>query len=187
MTEPAALIKWVNEQYPCPALDPVWLRECCSWIASSYTLSPTDHFPQFSSHVTSQLLQSDLSDSTLPNTGLPQNIRTIQNGRLTGLPCLVEIRAISDIGISAFSLMTVRQKRMDGGDMAGLVSEDKEDAEEDEDPIPKYPRGMLRLELSDGFTTVEAVEYCAIPQLELGVTPLGYKVRVGQSLCVLFE
>ncbi|KAG2146166.1 uncharacterized protein EDB93DRAFT_1086599 [Suillus bovinus] len=178
MAEPAApanIVKWVNEQHPRPALDPVWLRDCCSWIASSYTLSPTD-FPQFSAHVTSQFLQSNLTDSTLPNTGLPQNIRNIKNARLTGLPCLVEIRAISDIGVSAFSLMNVRQNRMDRADLAGLVREDEEDAEEDEGPVPKYPRGMLRLELSDGFTTVEAVEYRAIPQLELGVTPLGYKI-----------
>ncbi|KAG1887012.1 hypothetical protein F4604DRAFT_1719583 [Suillus subluteus] len=167
MAEPAApanIVKWVNEQYPRPALDPVWLRDCCSWIASSYSLSPTD-FPQFSSHY-----------STLPNTGLPQNIHTIKKARLTGLPCLVEIRAISDIGISAFSLMNVRQNRMDRADLAGLVREDEEDAEEDEGPVPKFPRGMLRLELSDGFTTVEAVEYRSIPQLELGVTPLGYKI-----------
>jgi RecQ-mediated genome instability protein 1 len=69
---------------------------------------------------------------------------------------------------------------MDRADLAGLVREGVEDAEEDEGPVPKYPRGMLRLELSDGFTTVEAVEYRSIPQLELGVTPLGYKVCVGQ-------
>ncbi|KAG1841692.1 hypothetical protein DFJ58DRAFT_666386 [Suillus subalutaceus] len=189
MAEPAApanIVKWVNDQYPRPALDPVWLRDCCSWIASSYSLSPTD-FPQFSSHVTSQFFQSSLADSTLPNTGLPQNIHTIKKARLTGLPCLVEIRAISDIGISAFSLMNVRQNRVDRADLAGLVREDEEDAEEDEGPVPKFPRGMLRLELSDGFTTVEAVEYRSIPQLELGVTPLGYKVRIGQSLCVIFD
>ncbi|KAG2367879.1 hypothetical protein BDR07DRAFT_206764 [Suillus spraguei] len=178
MTEPAApanIVKWVNEQYPRPALDPVWLRDCCSWIASSYSLSPTE-FTQFSSHVTSQFFQSSLADSTLPNTGLPQNIHTIKKARLTGLPCLVEIRAISDIGTSAFSLMNVRQNRIDRADLAGLVRENEEDAEEDEGPVPKYPRGMLRLELSDGLTTVEAVEYRSIPQLELGVTPLGYKI-----------
>ncbi|KAG2347786.1 hypothetical protein BDR05DRAFT_875381 [Suillus weaverae] len=184
MAAPANIVKWVNEQYPRPALDPVWLRDCCSWIASSYSISPTD-FPQFSFHVTSQFFQSSLADSTLPNTGLPQNIRTIKRACLTGPPCLVEIRAISDIGISAFSLMNVRQNRMDRADLAGLVGEDEEDAEEDEGPVPKYPRGMLRLELSDGLTTVEAVEYRSIPQLELGVTPLGYKVRIGQLLCVI--
>ena len=69
---------------------------------------------------------------------------------------------------------------MDRADLAGLAREGDEDATEDEGPVPKYPRGMLRLELSDGFTTVEAVEYRSIPQLRLGVTPLGYKVCVGQ-------
>lgn len=130
-------------------------------------------------------MQSSLADSTLPNTGLPQNIRTVKRARLTGLPCLVEIRAISDIGIGAFNLMNVRQNRMDRADLAGLVRQDEEDAEEDEGPVPKYPRGMLRLELSDGLTTVEAVEYRSIPQLELGITPLGYKVCIGQSLCII--
>ena len=78
--------------------------------------------------------------------------------------------------------MNVRQNGIDRADLAGLVREGEEDPEEDEGPVPKYPRGMLRLELSDGFTTVEAVEYRSIPQLELGITPLGYKVRVGQPL-----
>ncbi|KAG1727325.1 hypothetical protein EDB19DRAFT_1643094, partial [Suillus lakei] len=110
------------------------------------------------------------------NTGLPQNICTIKRARLTGPPCLVEIRAIRDIGNSAFSLMSVRQNCMDRADPAGLVREDEEDVEEDEGPVPNYPRGMLRLELSGDFTTVKAVEYKSIPQLKLGVTPLGYKI-----------
>jgi hypothetical protein len=74
---------------------------------------------------------------------------------------------------------------MDRADLAGLVRESEEDAEEDEGPVPKYSRGMLRLELSDGLTTVEAVEYRSIPQLELGVTPLGYKVHISRLFCVI--
>ena len=74
---------------------------------------------------------------------------------------------------------------MDRADPAGLVREDEEDVEEDEGPVPNYPRGMLRLELSGDFTTVKAVEYKSIPQLKLGVTPLGYKVRVSQSMRVI--
>ncbi|KAG1747234.1 uncharacterized protein EDB91DRAFT_1235965 [Suillus paluster] len=179
MGEPAApanVVKWINEQHPRPLnyQSMVWLRDCCSWIADSYSLSPTSttDFPQFKSH-------SSLADSTLPNTGLPQDIHAIKRGRVSGPPCLVEIRAISDVAHTAFSLMNVRQNRVDRADLAGLVREGQEDAEEDEGPVPKYPRAILRLELTDGFTTVEAVEYRSIPQLELGVTPLGYKVRVG--------
>ena len=37
---------------------------------------------------------------------------------------------------------------------------------------------MLRLELSDGATTLRAMEYQRIPELKLGSTPLGYKVRL---------
>ncbi|KAG2049012.1 hypothetical protein BDR06DRAFT_975592 [Suillus hirtellus] len=88
--------------------------------------------------------QSNLTDSTLLNTSLPQNICTIKNQV----------------------------------DLAGLqVRENlEEEAEEDEVPVLRYSRGMLHLELCDGFTTIKAVEYCAIPQLELGVALLGYKI-----------
>ncbi|KAG2074294.1 hypothetical protein BDR04DRAFT_1008390 [Suillus decipiens] len=46
-------------------------------------------------------------------------------------------------------------------------------------------RRMLRLVLSDGLTTVEVVEYRSIPHLELVLTPLGCKARIGQSLYVI--
>lgn len=53
--------------------------------------------------------------------------------------------------------------------MAGLYAEDEE-AVEEEGPIPRYPRGTLRLQLSDGSTTLNAFEYRKIPQLVLSET-----------------
>jgi RecQ-mediated genome instability protein 1 len=41
---------------------------------------------------------------------------------------------------------------------------------------------MLKFLLSDGRTTVTAIEYRSIPQLELGVTPLGYKLLLKKPL-----
>ena len=86
---------------------------------------------------------------------------------------------MTDIGHSAFALQNVRQARIERADLAGLAGEEDENQDEGEETgsVPKYPRSMLRFQLSDGATVLEAIEYRKIPELELGVTPLGYKVR----------
>jgi RecQ-mediated genome instability protein 1 len=122
-----------------------------------------------------QLLQSDLRDSMLANTGFPANVATMNNTRLAG-PILCQITGLTEIAHSAFALTTVRQTRLDKADMAGLVASGVEDEEEEDGPIPKYPRGMLRFQLNDGSISIKAIEYKTLPQLELGETPLGYKV-----------
>lgn len=121
----------------------------------------------------------------LPGTGLPTDVSELSNGRLTGPPVLVEIVSMTEIGQSAFSLQNVRQARIDHADLTGLAGED---AEEDPEAgsVPKYPRSMLRFQLSDGTTVLEAIEYRRIPQLELGVTPLGYKVSVHEPAYTTF-
>jgi RecQ-mediated genome instability protein 1 len=131
----------------------------------------------------------------LPGTGLPANIGELNDVRLSGgaAAVLVEIVSITEIGSSAFNLMSVvnaREERERGvvsigsnpdgaQDAAGAVRQDYD--EDDEGPIQRYPRGMLRFELSDGTTTLNAIEYRSIPQLELGITPLGYKVSFYSS------
>jgi RecQ-mediated genome instability protein 1 len=49
------------------------------------------------------------------------------------------------------------QARLDRADL-GLAQEENEHAERDEDegPVPRFSRGMLRFELSDGLTTIRA-------------------------------
>ena len=121
----------------------------------------------------------------LPGTGLPRNVAELNNTKLQGLPILVEIVSMTEIGHSAFSLQNVRQARIEKADLAGLAGEEDENQEDGEEagPVPKYPRSMLRFQLSDGATVLEAIEYRKIPELELGVTPLGYKVRLLDGLC----
>lgn len=126
-----------------------------------------------------QLLASDLRDSTVPRTAIPVNFKEIGNTRLTG-PFLVQIMALTDIGHSAFSLQNTRQIRIERADLSALAV-DAED--EEEGPVPNYPRGMLRFELSDGSTVFPAIEYRKIPQIALGVTPLGCKV-ISLSHCI---
>lgn len=130
------------------------------------------------------LLDSDLKDSMQSGTGFPERIATANDFTVQGPSILVQIVDITEIGHSAFSLMNVRQTRMDQEDLAGLARQNEEEnenqnqAEEEVGPIPKYPRSMLKLQLSDGSVTVPAIEFKRIPGLELGVTPLGCKVIV---------
>lgn len=96
---------------------------------------------------------------------------------------LCQVNAITEIGHSAFSLRNIRQTRLDRADMAGLAAE--EEGDEDGNPpqngedysIPSYPRAMLRFALSDGFHSLQAMEYRRLPFFTLGETPLGCKVR----------
>ena len=85
---------------------------------------------------------------------------------------------MDDISTSAFELDQIRLARKDRR-LAGVGDEEgKEDGDIDVDgegPMPKYPRGKLRLQLSDGQTVLEAMEYRQINELKL-TTPSGYKV-----------
>jgi RecQ-mediated genome instability protein 1 len=110
----------------------------------------------------------------VPGTGLPADVSGFDNTSLHGPPILVEIVSMTEIGHSAFSLQNTRQTRLDATDLTVLASEE---ATSEDGTIPNYPRSMLRFELSDGSTTFQAMEYRTLPELQLGVTPLGYKVR----------
>jgi hypothetical protein len=164
-----------------------WLEGCCNWIVDELSLDanapPTSpDFARLTTNIELQLLQSDLCDSTQRNTGIPPPLLSYDAKKtaLEGSPCLVEVVAIDEVGNSAFSLMNVRQARIDKADLAGLANagagEGQEGAEDDEGPIPKYPRSMLKLTLSDGTNTFKAMEFKRLPDLQLGETPLGYKV-----------
>ena len=113
-------------------------------------------------------------------TGLDVHIDKF-TGNLKGPPVLVQIIAITDSGVSAYQLEQVRAAREEHmlygmGDQEG--EEDGDVDNEGEGPMPQYPRGSLRLRLSDGVTKLEAMEYRPLPQVSLGITPLGYKVRI---------
>jgi len=101
------------------------------------------------------------------------------SGHLPGPPVLVQIVEITDIGVSAFQLEQIRAAREERI-LAGVGDEENEedgDIEvEGEGPMPKYPRGTLHFQVSDGAIIFEAMEYRPIPQLGLGTTKLGYKV-----------
>ncbi|KAI0694628.1 hypothetical protein BC835DRAFT_1544869 [Cytidiella melzeri] len=174
MVTPPQVVQWVKRTYPKPEVDPEWLDGCYTWIENDLKLNPAKDLDTILYNVEAQLLQSDLTDSMLAGTGLPPNISELNNVTLRGLPILVEIVAITEIGHSAFSLQNVRQARIERADLAGLAEEEENDG--DDRPIPNYPRSMLKLVLSDGSTIVNAIEYKRLPEFKLGETPLGFKM-----------
>ena len=88
---------------------------------------------------------------------------------------------MTEIGASAFQLQTTMQMRKDvfeGRTRIRRIDDDGAEQEEDLDDgkLPVYPRGMLKLELSDGRRRIRAMEYRRLDGLRLGDTPLGCKV-----------
>ncbi|KAJ3538111.1 hypothetical protein NM688_g6566 [Phlebia brevispora] len=173
MPVPPAVLEWVRRNYPKPAVDLEWIEACYDWIESKFNFDPATALDEIVSRLELQLLESDLSASMIPGTGLPANVSKLDNMTLRGPPVLVEIISITDIGSSAFNLQNIRQARIEQADLAGLAEEEDE---EDGPRIPKYPRSMLKFELFDGKTIMQAIEYRRLPELELGVTPLGFKM-----------
>ncbi|KIJ66997.1 hypothetical protein HYDPIDRAFT_85625 [Hydnomerulius pinastri MD-312] len=181
MPTPPRVSQWIAQNYPRPTIDQEWLCDCCDWISGEYNISPSTDFQLFIQRVEEQLLQSNLSDSTVAGTGIDPQLGQHRQKQMTGpTALLVEIRSITEIAHSAFSLLNTHQTRLDRADLGlaqGDNNEQQQQVEEDEGPVPRFPRGMLKFELSDGCTVFRAVEYRSIEELELGATPLGFKVR----------
>lgn len=109
----------------------------------------------------------------IPGSGLPQNVADFLNTTIHG-DVLVQIISITEIGHSAFTLQNVRQARLEREDMAGLARHE----DDEEEGIPSYPRSMLRFQLSDGLTILQAIEFRHLEKIVLGETKLGYKVSI---------
>lgn len=54
--------------------------------------------------------------------------------------------------------------------------EDENGDLEDEGKLPVYPRGMLKMEVTDGERCLKAMEYKRLDGIKLAETPLGAKV-----------
>ncbi|KAH9917823.1 uncharacterized protein B0H18DRAFT_938171 [Fomitopsis serialis] len=172
MAPPPQVTQWLQRAYPRPRVDQEWLNDCYNWVREEYNYEPVTHMDQIIHNVDIQLLESDLRDSMVPGTGLPQISPDTKETTIHG-PILVQVLSIMEIGQSAFSLMSVRQAKLERADMAGLAGEEDD---EDEGPIPSYPRSMLRFELTDGSITLPAVEHRRLPDFKLGESRLGLKV-----------
>ncbi|KAI0331920.1 DUF1767-domain-containing protein [Cubamyces sp. BRFM 1775] len=172
---PAQIVQRLKRKYPRPSIDPDWLEGCYTWIREELHLTPENDMEEIMKHVEEQLLQSDFTDSMLAGTGFPPGITNADETILEG-PILVEVTGIMEIGHSAYSLMQIYESRIEYRRQAQLRIANGDEDPGEQKPIPKYPRSMLQLELSDGASVLTAVEVKKLPELELGETPLGYKV-----------
>ncbi|KAL7417052.1 hypothetical protein BDY24DRAFT_156890 [Mrakia frigida] len=148
--------------YPSPRINQAWLSSCLTALLKENPLLSRQQQIKLCHE---QLLLSDLSSSTLPSGFPPQLVGnpedpmregTIFEGTRSG--CLVMVVSITEIGSSAFNLQRIlhdRQEARSGvAKIRRLVGEEVEEEDEEGDEGPKYPREMLKLELSDGFSTV---------------------------------
>ncbi|KAI0719278.1 hypothetical protein C8T65DRAFT_569240 [Cerioporus squamosus] len=172
---PPAVVQWLQKTYPKPTVDPEWLEGCYTWIHDELQLDPERDMPAIIENINTQLLESDFADSMVAGTGFPPNALTAAHAVVEG-PILVEVIDIMDIGHSAYSLQQVYESRVEYHKQAEL--RDANGDEEQPKPMPKYPRSMLQLQLSDGHLVLPAIEFKHLAQFELGETPLGCKVRL---------
>ncbi|KAG8763109.1 hypothetical protein FRC15_008156, partial [Serendipita sp. 397] len=184
------VLQWLQREYPKPKIDPEWVKACVEFLQEELALNPTTQITELNEHTRLQLLQSDLSDSMLRNTGFPSSIHKMKAGVIgtpaSGGPILVQVTAIMEIGASAFTLKNVRQARLDKADMTGLTKDkgpegeeennQRPQIEEEDATAPPYPRSMLSLMISDGTYTVKAIEMKRLNELVLGETQLGCKI-----------
>lgn len=150
-------------------LSDVWLNECIVHLCSLYPMLVSDR-DQLLHHVRAQLLVSDLVQS--------MDRGSLQFHEYSN--AFVQVVGIMDVGVPAQSLYDA------------WISRETE-------PSTPLPRGMLRLELSDGFVQqpVVAYEYEPIPNLNLfaclgtklilhhPIQDRGILLLSPQSVCVL--
>lgn len=193
MAGAANIIAHLCRQYPHPEPDPVsfsnhvmhnnsrqeWVTQCIAALLEDGQQATTDA-------VETQYLWSNLGVSTrhVAGTGIPipQNDEAgeLHNVTLFFTPTLVQVYRIAEIGASAFQLKTTLEQRRDvisGATRIRRLEDEEEDApgQDDKGP-PPYQRSMLSMLVSDGRTALRSIEYRRIPDLTLGVTPLGVKV-----------
>jgi hypothetical protein len=168
---------WLHSALPQVKVKPDWLSACCDHVETHH---PGLRGPELIQKVSQHLYNSNLADSTtsgcLPDdfAGVQTTVIATQKGGL-----LVQIESIFDIGVAALSISDAHKQRLEDAKMgtaARVVGNiDDDDAEQRKDPS-KYPRGMLKLKLSDGFSLIDAIEYKRISDLSMDDTMLGCKL-----------
>ncbi|KAL8278883.1 hypothetical protein RQP46_008754 [Phenoliferia psychrophenolica] len=185
---PTALLNWFRSSYPTVLLDPEWLEACTDYLMTHF---PTTTPQQLIKKVEYQLLLSDLSTSILPSprllpSPLPAHPTTLFPTRPDRV--LVQITSIDEIAHPALGLLDTLKEKRESRRIAALGRERK-DGEEEDNP-GKYARGLVRVTLSDGYTTCEGFEYQRIEGLGLEEVKLGCKlllhsVRVVKGMLLL--
>ena len=158
-----------------------WLLKTCEEIKEILGLSPDEHFEEYGDEIERRILHSKFSDIMQGGTGLHHRIGSSTIHTTIEGPIVLELLHITDVGISAFSLERVRQDRdqMLYLELLALARAGQIITEEGllgvKHALPEYPRGVLKLILTDGHTEIQAVEYKRLP-FKLGKSKIGLKV-----------
>jgi hypothetical protein len=196
------VIRHIQECYPCPKLSsvrhnplqcPSSSLSCQKWLSGKIEeIVDVTSMPYFDyEHIVHELHESirntSLQSIAVPGTGLtPLTNPPTAHGNLEG-PLVLEIVHIIESGVCAFDLEEVRQERARIAHQGRVstvcnVTGNQLPQERVEQVPPRYPRNRLKLILTDGFIELEAVECEHLPDIVLGETTMGTKVRL-LSLC----
>ena len=130
-----------------------------------------------------EIRNTSLQDMAVAGTGLAPFINSpTAHGNLEG-PFVLEITHVIEIGICASDLEEVRQERahirhQQRVSRARAASRRGRTTQSAVQVVPDYPRKRLKIFLTDGFIELEAIECGNVPEIALGETPMGTKVRV---------
>ncbi|CAG8624879.1 10351_t:CDS:2 [Dentiscutata heterogama] len=124
-----------------------------------------------------EFLDSDLNKSMEPH--LPPLIED-KHKIIIGehQPIILQIADIFEVGVSAQSLLDVVNSYLSGSVKQGHKYNDLSDRQYES---IQFPRGMLKFQLTDGYQSVDAIEYKPLSNLNL-LTPIGIKISVSKAL-----
>lgn len=201
-------VNFIRRKHPLPQVDPVsclfqlpepadvWRGMGQNDCASSGRSRTARHLPRSGQSFSwgrpqpdaaqyNEYLSSDLAVSALPLPALPLSNED-EPALLFPQPMILQLEFVSEIGSSAFHLLnTVEQRRdvLEGRTRIRRMDDDDDEQAIEAGKLPSYPRGMLKLELSDGRQSWHAMEYRRLDGLRLGETALGTKVRFALPAC----
>lgn len=152
----------------------MWLEACVNWIQEENNNANLSQ-AQVNKQVLEQWLLTDLRD--LEHPLLPDNILETPKGELNGFYAL-QINSLVDVSQPAYSQI---QKLRGKNTTNDLVSAETQITPK---PWEARPSRMLMLQLTDGVTQIQGMEYQSIPALHGGLPP-GTKILVHG--CILFR
>ena len=197
------LMQSLSEVFPCPLLARVsslcrlgllsprclpsnlvaqpWLERTTKEYRDGGGPSADDAFDVVLDMVSKKALNTPLAVCTEEGTGFEANLSFSTMCDAIQGPMVLELKHLTDIGVSAFQLEKVRYSRDRSfhAKLFALAAEGEvatpEDLQEIRKKLPQYPRKCLKLTLSDGVRELEAIELEPL-DVQLGVTPMGTKV-----------
>ncbi|KAJ3533660.1 hypothetical protein NMY22_g7247 [Coprinellus aureogranulatus] len=160
-----------------------WLKKTSLAIVEAHGPGFPFDFSVFAQEVSTAIGRTPLAKMIEQGTGLPHGIN--QGNSYTILnEVVLELVHLTDIGVRALTLEGVRQERehriyLDrvAHTSASEQAKTLRDLEWLRPDLIPYPRKCLKLFLSDGTVELQAIEAERLCGIELGITPMGTKVR----------